>query len=144
MAAQVPAQTPARAPMAHGAGLQGPIVRGAGGWRMPDSPARRKYCAELAGEALQALSEIVREGPRVGRGVDSTVSAARGLLEHHRWLEEVQLADERPLRELTALLGSDAAALQWMREKIPELEERVGNPALEEETQGERNEDAAE
>jgi hypothetical protein len=75
--------------------------------------------------ALEALREIVTVGPRAGRGVDATQSAARALLEHVRWAVGCEREDEKPLKELVAILGSPAAALAWMRERLPQLEAEV-------------------
>jgi hypothetical protein len=75
--------------------------------------------------ALGALREIVQQGPRSGRGVDATQSAARAILEHVRWAVDCEREDDKPLKELAAILGSPAAALAWMRAKLPQLEAEV-------------------
>jgi len=75
--------------------------------------------------ALGALREIVTKGPRHGRGSETTQHASRALLEHYRWAVDCEREDEAPLKELAAILGSNAAALAWMKAKLPELEAKV-------------------
>lgn len=76
----------------------------------------RSYSAE----ALRFLASIVRND-RVETKL--RVSAAARVLTHGEAREQLEAG---PMKDLIAILGSDRAALEWMRSKIPALEAKLG------------------
>lgn len=74
--------------------------------------------AAIRGEMVQYLVEVVRQRPE-GRQMQTAVHAAAFVI---RAID----AHRSPEATLIEILGSDEAALEWMRVTIPKLEARIG------------------
>ena len=82
----------------------------------------------LRSEMVDYLVEVVRSRPQ-GRGLQTGVNAARFV---------IQAIDTRrtPEQTLVEILGSEQAALDWMREMIPKLEAKLARQQMRQLEQG--------
>jgi hypothetical protein len=110
--------------------------RGLGAFPLATIRARRKRLEPLSEECIDYLISVVRAPqPELGEEEDpgriltidqrNRIQASKIIIEENRWLTDCEREDEKPLKELVAILGSPAAALAWMRAKLPQLEAEV-------------------
>jgi hypothetical protein len=83
----------------------------------------REEIEPLAEDALRYLDAVLRAAPTSGRHVGDGIAAARMILDQYRWQQD---RNEGPMWKLVQLLGSEEAALAWMRETMPKLEATIG------------------
>ena len=77
----------------------------------------------LAESAIARLESVMRSAK--GRAAAGHVTAAaRELLTHCRWRSDRE-REQDPANILVLILGSEQAALEWMRDTLPKLEARM-------------------